>query len=94
MKNLYYSIEISKVLEDTKDVRKYYITKDEGYGFEITRSNNNLVEEEVAMMTNIADNENDIKKILDELIRHDDNQEQINYIVEDYLENSKKQLTV
>lgn len=93
MKNLYYSIEINKVLEDTKDVRKYYITKDNGYGFEITKSNNGIVEEDVAMMSNISDNENDVKMIIDELIKYDDNQEQINYIVTDYLENFKKQVT-
>ena len=37
---LYTSIEICKVLEDTKETRKYYITKDNTYGFKITKTEN------------------------------------------------------
>lgn len=94
MKNLYSSIEINKVLEDTKEIKNYYITKDESYGFEITKSNNGMIEEGIAMMSNISNSEDDVKKIIDELIKHEDNAEQINYIVEDYLENTTSKIKI
>lgn len=86
MTTLYSSIEISKVLEDTKEIKKYYITKDEGYGFEITKSINN-VEEDVTAVKNLSNNEDEVKRLIDDLIKCGDNTDQINYIVEDYLKN-------
>ena len=86
MSMLYSSIEISKVLEDSKETRKYYITKDSTFGFKMTKTENNeLVEKEVLCMNNIANSENMIKSLIDEVIKCEDDVEQIEYVVEDYV---------
>ncbi len=88
---LYSSIEINKVLEDFKETRKYYITKDDTYGFKVTKlENNNLVENEVLSMRNIIGNEEKIKELIDEIIKCEDNYEQAKYIVEDYMKSPVK----
>ncbi len=92
MKILYSSIEINKVLDDIKETRKYYITKDNTYGFEVTKiDNDELVEKEVLSMQNIANSEPMIKSLIDEVIKCEDDVEQAKYIVEDYM---KQQLNV
>ena len=83
---LYTSIEICKVLEDTKETRKYYITKDNTYGFKITRmENKDLVENEVLCMNDVIDSEEKIKSLIDIIIKCEDDYDQAKYIVEDYI---------
>lgn len=86
MPMLYTSIEINKVLEDTKETINYYITKDMSYGFKVTKASGNTNEDESISVDNIADSENGIAKLIDELVGYGDNMEQIKYIVEDYQE--------
>ncbi len=86
MPMLYTSIEINKVLEDTKETINYYITKDMSYGFKVTKANANSNENESIAVDNIADSENGVAKLIDELVGYGDNMEQIKYIVEDYQE--------
>ncbi len=86
MPMLYTSIEINKVLEDTKETINYYITKDMSYGFKVTKASENANENEAISVNNIADSENGVAKLIDELISYGDNMEQIRYIVEDYQE--------
>lgn len=86
MKILYSSIEINKVLDDIKETRKYYIIKDNTYGFEVTKTNNDeLVEKEVMTMQNVVNSEPMIKSLIDEVIKCEDDIEQAKYIVEDYM---------
>lgn len=84
MPMLYTSIEINKILEDTKETINYYITKDMSYGFKVTKANENANEDEAISLANISNSENEIAKLIDELISYGDNMEQIKYIVEDY----------
>ena len=85
MEKLYLCVEINKVLDDFKEVRKYYITKDDTYGFKITKQeNNDLVEKEVLSMKNVIDTEEKIKSLIDEIIKCEDDYNQAKYIVEDY----------
>lgn len=84
MPMLYTSIEINKVLEDTKETINYYITKDMSYGFKVTKSSGNEIANEAISVSNIADSENGVARLIDELISYGDNMEQIRYIVEDY----------
>lgn len=85
METLYSSVEINKVLDDFKETRKYYITKDDTYGFKVTKiENNNLVETEVLSMKNVINSEDEIKKLIDEIIRCEEDYNQAEYIVEDY----------
>lgn len=85
---LYSSIEINKILEDFKETRKYYITKDDTYGFKVTKINNNdLVEKEVLSMRNVIGSQENIKSLIDEIIECEENYDQAKYIVEDYMEN-------
>lgn len=86
MAMLYTSIEINKVLEDTKETINYYITKDMSYGFKVTKSGENSNENESISVDNIADSENGVAQLIDELVGYGDNMEQIKYIVEDYQE--------
>lgn len=86
MKKLYSSVEISKVLDDFKETRKYYITKDSSFGFEITKTvNGDLVETEVLAMNNLIDSEDKVKTLIDELIKCEEDFSQAQYIVEDYI---------
>ncbi len=86
MKKLYSSVEISKVLDDFKETRKYYITKDRTYGFEITKTeNDDLVEEDVLVMDNLIDSEDEVKALIDELIKCEEDYSQAQYIVEDFI---------
>lgn len=86
MKSLYSKVEISKVLDDFKETRKYYVTKDNTYGFAITKTeNDNLVEKEILSMNNLVDSEDIIKSLIDELIKCGDDLTQAQYIVEDYI---------
>lgn len=92
MNILYSSIEINKVLDDIKETRKYYITKDNSYGFKVTKiDNQELVEKEVLSMQNVVSSEQMIKSLIDEVIRCEDDIEQAKYVVEDYM---KQQLNV
>ncbi len=94
MNMLYSSVEISKVLEDTKVIRKYYITQDSTFGFKITKTENNeLIEKEIYSASNIVNDENEIKSLIDEVIKCEDDAEQINYIVEDYIK-SKSNISI
>ena len=86
MKKLYSSVEISKVLDDFKETRKYYITKDRTYGFEITKTeNDDLVEKDVLTMNNLIDDEDKVKALIDELIKCEEDFSQAQYIVEDFI---------
>ena len=59
MDKLYYSIEISKALDDFKQIIKYYIIKEDSYGFKITKQeSNDLIEKDVLIMKNVIDTEN------------------------------------
>ena len=85
MDKLYSSIEINKVLEDFKENIKYYIIKDDTYGFKITKQEStDLVEKEVLSMKNVIDTEDKIKKLLDTIIKCEKDFNQAKYIVEDY----------
>ena len=84
MKTLYSSVEINRVLEDFKEIRKYYITKEDSYGFIITKTTNSeLVEKEMLCINNIVDSEEKIKHLIEEVIKCEDNFEQAKYVVED-----------
>ena len=84
MKTLYSSVEINRVLEDFKEIRKYYITKEDSYGFVITKTTSNeLVEKEMLCINNIVDSEEKIKHLIEEVIKCEDDFEQAKYVVED-----------
>ena len=86
MKKLYSSVEINKVLDDFKETRRYYITKDNTYGFEITKTeNDDLVEKDVLAMNNLIDSEDKVKALIDELIKCEEDFSQAQYIVEDFI---------
>ena len=85
MEQLYSSIEINKVLDDIKETIKYYIIKENTYGFKITKQENtDLVEKEVLSMENVIDTEDKMKSLLDKMIRCEEDFNQAKYIVEDY----------
>ena len=85
MDKLYSSIEINKVLEDFKEVIKYYITKEDTYGFKITKQEStDLVEREVLSIKNVLDTEDKIKSLIDKIIKCEEDFNQAKYIVEDY----------
>ena len=84
MKTLYSSVEINRVLDDFKEIRKYYITKEDSYGFVITKTTSNeLVEKEMLCINNIVDSEEKIKHLIEEVIKCEDDFEQAKYVVED-----------
>ena len=85
MDKLYSSIEINKVLDDCKKVVRYYIVKEDTYGFKITKQDSeNLVEKEVLSMNNIIDTEEKVKFLIDKIIECKEDFDQAEYIVEDY----------
>ena len=85
MDKLYSSIEINKVLEDFKEVIKYYIIKEDTYGFKITKQEStDLVEREVLSIKNVLDTEDKIKSLIDKIIKCEEDFNQAKYIVEDY----------
>ncbi len=84
MKTLYSSVEINRVLDDFKEIRKYYITKEDSYGFVVTKTaSGELVEKEVLCINNIVDDEEKIKLLIEEVIRCENDFEQAKYVVED-----------
>ena len=86
MDKLYSCIEINKVLEDFREIRKYYIIKDNTYGFKITKQeSNDIVEKELLSIKDVIDSEDKIKDLLDEIIKCEEDYNQMKYIVEDYL---------
>ena len=88
MEELYYYIEINKILENYKEVRKYYIIKDESYGIKITKTENDeLVEKEVLTIKNIITTKESIHKLMDLIIQCEDNYDLIVDTVKDYAEN-------
>ena len=92
MNILYSSIEINKVLDDIKETRKYYITKDKSYGFKVTKiADEQLIENEILNVPNVVNSEPMIKNLIDEVIKCEDDVEQAKYIVEDYV---KQQLNI
>ena len=92
MPMLYTSIEINKVLEDTKETINYYITKDMRYGFKVTKVSGNANENEAMSVDNIAESENGVAQLIDELVGYGDNIEQIKYIIEDYQESTRPKI--
>ena len=85
MDTLYSCVETSKILENSKEVRRYYITKEDTYGFKVTKQeNNDLVEKEVLSMKNVIDTEEKVKGLIDEIIKCQEDYDQAEYIVEDY----------
>lgn len=85
MESLYSTIEISKALDDSKEIIKYYITKDISYGLKITKQSNNSKEEITEVdIQNIVKDEKNIQKILNTLIGIGNDFTQIQYIIEDY----------
>ena len=91
MEILYTSVEIHRLLDNFKETRKYYIIKDDSYGIKVTTLiNEELVEKEVLKINNITGSENETKLLIDKIIECDDNYEQAEYIIEDYVENKLK----
>ncbi len=85
MEKLYSCIEINKVLDDFKQTMKYYIVKDDTYGFKVTKQENgDLVEKEVLNMKNVIDTEDGIKSLIDNIIKCEEDLNQTIYIVEDF----------
>ncbi len=85
MDKLYSSLELNKVLDDYKRIIKYYIIKENTYGFRVTKQeDNNLVEKEVLSMNNVIDTEEKVKSLIDKIIECGENFNQAKYIVEDY----------
>lgn len=85
MDKLYSSIEINKFLDDFRKVIKYYIIKEDTYGFKITKQeSDDLVEKEVLSMKNVIDTEDNIKSLIDKIIKCEEDFNQAKYIVEDY----------
>ena len=87
MDKLYSSIEINKVLDNFKETVKYYIVKEETYGFKVTKQeSNDLVEKEVLSIKNVIGTEEKVKSLIDKIIECGENFNQAKYIVEDYTE--------
>lgn len=85
MDKLYSKIEINKVLEDFRKIIKYYITKEDIYGFKVTKQeSNDFVEREVLSMKNVIDTEEKVKSLIDRIIECEEDFNQAKYIVEDY----------
>ena len=85
MDKLYYSIEISKALDDFKQIIKYYIIKEDSYGFKITKQeSNDLIEKDVLIMKNVIDTEENVESLIDKIIKCEEDFSQAEYIVEDY----------
>ena len=88
METLYYTIEINKILESYKEVRKYYITKDESYGIKITKTENDeLVEKEVLVIKNVITTKQNIQELMDKVILCEDDYNLVIEIVKEYAEN-------
>lgn len=93
MTNLYLTVEVKDNLKDSKEVIKYYLTKDESYGFKITiTSSENLVEEEECSIKNITVDKDKIMKLVKLIEISGTEFSQVNDIVEDFLsqEQNKK----
>ncbi len=87
MDKLYSSIEINKVLDNFKETVKYYIVKEDTYGFKVTKQeSNDLVEKEVLSIKNVIGTEEKVKSLIDKIIECGENFNQAKYIVEDYTE--------
>ena len=85
MDKLYSCVAINKVLDDFRQTIKYYITKENTYGFKVTKQeNNDLVEKEVLSMENVIDTEEKVKGLIDKIIECEEDFNQAKYIVEDY----------
>ena len=88
MEELYYYIEINKILENYKEVRRYYIIKDESYGIKITKTENDeLVEKEVLTIKNVITTKENIHKLMEKIILCEDDYNLIIETVKDYAEN-------
>lgn len=72
MKKLYGSIEISKILGEggkiIKEYINYYKVKDEKYGFEIVKKNNQKENIQRTNINDITENESKINNFLDTLV--------------------------
>lgn len=85
MEYLYSKIEICKALKDVKESINYFVTKDEAYGLKITRAiSENEFDNQEIVIKNISAEEENVKKMIDEIISNGNDLSQIGYVVDDY----------
>ncbi len=90
MEKLYLTVEINDSLKESKEVIKYYITKDKSYGFKITiTSGDNLIEKEVISKMNITESEDTIRNFIEIIEKGSMEFSQIDDIMEDFLHETK-----
>ncbi len=90
MEKLYLTVEINDSLKESKEVIKYYITKDKSYGFKITiTSRDNLIEKEVISKMNITESEDTIRNFIEIIEKGSMEFSQIDDIMEDFLHETK-----
>ena len=90
MKDLYFTVVVNDNLKESKEVIKYYLTKDKSYGFKITiASGENLIEDEVISKDNITDSEETVRNLIKIIERSGREFSQIDDLVEDFLHESK-----
>lgn len=89
MDSLYLKIEISKALQDEKEVISYYIVKDHSYGIKVCKvSNQNITNSEEITIRDIFNSEEDAKKFIDSLTDNGTDFSQIEYVIEDFVKNA------
>lgn len=85
MDSLYLKIEISKALQDEKEVISYYILKDNSYGIKVSKAlTHNVDNNEEVVIRNIFNTEDDAKLFIDSLVNSGTDFSQIEYVIEDF----------
>ena len=84
MSEPYLKIEISKSLNDKKEIINYYIIKNELYGLKISKDMGANVNDEEITIENAFYSEEDAKNVVDLLINQGNDFSQIQYVIEDY----------
>ncbi len=89
MTDLYCTVEMSNNLENSKEVIKYYLTKEESYGFKITiTSNDDENEMNKIIRNNITADKEKIKDLVRILAKSGSEFSLIDDIIEDYANQS------
>ena len=91
MESLYATIQVKSAINAINETVEYYITQEESFGLKIVKTvENNDAENDEIIMQNITKEKSLIEEVITLLIRCGDDFSQIQYIVEDFLEKSKK----
>ena len=93
MEDLIFKIEIENINEEEKSITYYYITKEEKYGIKILKEiKGNVTGNKILEVKNITENKDQIKRLINILVKSQNDILQLNYIIEDFISNNNQKI--